>query len=91
VMVGVWNITMSPFHMIATVWFFGSIATGLAVLAFDFLRARVMRASAIAAIMGIIVSFVSGAIATMKFTEAVAVAAIMAWGLVAGAEMLTQE
>jgi hypothetical protein len=74
--------------MIATVWFFGSIALGLAQMAFDFLRAKVMRASAFAAIAGIIVSFASAATATVEFTEAVAVAAIMAWGLVAGSEML---
>jgi hypothetical membrane protein len=88
-MVGVWNITMSPWHMIATVWFFASVAIGLAVLAYDFLRANVMKASAAAAVVGIIVSFVSGAIATMEFTEAVAVGAVIVWGLVAGVEVLT--
>ena len=89
-MVGVWNITMSPWHMIATVWFFGPVAVGLAVMAFDFLRAKVMRASAWAAVAGITVSFVSAVVATVPFTEAVAVAAVIAWGFVAGTEMLAE-
>jgi len=87
-MVGVWNITMSPWHMIATVWFFASVAIGLAILACDFLRAKVMRASAATAVAGIAVTFISAATATLPFTEAVAVGAVIAWGTVAGAEML---
>ncbi|MFH0816384.1 MAG: DUF998 domain-containing protein [Methanobacteriota archaeon] len=88
VMVGVWNITMSPFHMIATVWFFASVAIGLSVLAYDFLRAKVMRASAVAAVVGIAATFVSAAVATVPFTEAVAVGAVIVWGAVAGTELL---
>jgi hypothetical membrane protein len=88
VMVGVWNITMSPWHMVATVWFFGSVAVGLAFLAFDMLRAGIMPLSSWTAFVGIAVSMFAAAASTIELAEAVAVGAVVAWGLASGSESL---